>query len=106
MPPPIKLPEEAREELPGAKEKVSKYRGTFVWWVVVVLYTSLLFYQRALIQDKDKQIENGQLREAKKDKTIEQKQQKIDSINGLFMSLYFKQKATNQEVQKLKEYIK
>jgi len=103
MPPPITLPEDAKEELPPATAKASKYRGSFLWWVLMVLYTTLLFYQRALLHDKDKQIEDGQLRESKKDFTIERQQKKIDSISGLFMSLYFKQQATNQEVKNLKE---
>lgn len=36
------LPKEAREELPAVTEKASKYRGTFLWYLIIIGVPSLV----------------------------------------------------------------
>jgi len=36
------LPKEAREELPGATERASKYRGTFLWYLLIISIPSII----------------------------------------------------------------
>lgn len=57
------LPKEARHELPGATDKSKRYRGTFVWWVIVALVSAvgalgwaLNASNKSRLADKDRQI--------------------------------------------------
>ncbi len=54
------LPKEAANELPAATDKVSKYRGTYVWWVTGFMLSAIVSlaiwgsaqYNRGLLDGK------------------------------------------------------
>lgn len=77
---PPELPPEAREELPAADTPYKKYRGTLAWWVIGIMFVTIIVLAS--------RYDNGRgsaITELRKDNN--KKDEKIDSLQNVITDM-------------------